>query len=406
METGRDKSIASKQCIILDLPPSCIEFCPSHPAYFVVGTYNLIKDDKQTTEMTETERTDSPASQKPQNRNGSLMVFRYEDGAIHHVQTVPHPSAILDLHFCPLPGKHDILAVVSSTGTLAIFQLDPEAGDAEPLKELATSRISDVSEDVLFLSGVWSLKEPASVGITTSTGEVRIVRLDGGWNIIGDDADAVISHTLEAWTVAFSPDDDDGKGTNEADHKPFIVFSGGDDSALRYASCVEGDDPVSAQYPPLKIDCHDAGVTAILPIATRLADGSRILVTGSYDDTIRVLAVQPPHETYGMRKFKRLAEMNLGGGVWRLKLINVQESTGTCRIRVLASCMHAGARVVELLGPLDGGDWDVRVLAQFEEHKSMNYGGDFVPGSGDGRLICASTSFYDKLLCLWEVELR
>lgn len=319
---------------------------------------------------------------------------------------MPHPSAILDLHFCSLPGKHDILAVVSSTGTLAIFQLNPEADDAKPLRELATSRISDVPEDVLFLSGVWNPKEPASLGITTSTGDVRIVRLDESWHIIDDSAEAVISHTLEAWTVAFSPHDDGSEGKDGAGHKPSMVFSGGDDSALRYASCVEEDGQVSAQYPPLKINCHDAGVTAILPVATRLADGSRILVTGSYDDTIRVLAVQPPHETYGIRKFKLLAETNLGGGVWRLKLINERESAGNCRIRVLASCMHAGARVVELLGPLDGEDWGIHIVAQFEKHKSMNYGSDFVPDPKDGRLVCASTSFYDKLLCLWEAKLR
>lgn len=79
MEKGLDKGIAPKQCVILDLPPSCIEFCPSHPAYFVVGTYNLIKDDDPTTEAG---RTDPTAPQKPQNRDGSLMVFRLEDGVV------------------------------------------------------------------------------------------------------------------------------------------------------------------------------------------------------------------------------------------------------------------------------------------------------------------------------------
>jgi hypothetical protein len=32
------KSLAST---VLDLPPSCLEFSPLHPDYFVVGTYNL-----------------------------------------------------------------------------------------------------------------------------------------------------------------------------------------------------------------------------------------------------------------------------------------------------------------------------------------------------------------------------
>lgn len=326
-----------------------------------------------------------------------------------HIQTVSHPSAILDLHFCPLPGKQDILAVASSTGTLSIFQLDPIADTEEPLKHLATSRISDVPEGVLFLSGVWSPVDTASLAITTSTGEVRVVRLDDLWRIIEDDAEAVITHSLEAWTVAFSPREEK-KGP--ADGSAFVIYSGGDDSALRYASCVndeigdgETKSVATTQYPPLNISGHGAGVTAILPVPIRLVDGSWIVVTGSYDDTIRVLAVQPPHETYGMRKFKRLAEENLGGGVWRLKSIDLKEEDGHCRLRVLASCMHAGARVVELKGPLDGDGWEVKVLARFEEHRSMNYGSDYIPCLTEGRLSCVSTSFYDKLMCLWETSL-
>ncbi|OLN94281.1 Diphthine methyltransferase [Colletotrichum chlorophyti] len=400
--------IASKQSIVLDLPPSCVEFCLSHPTYFVVGTYNLVKDEEP---AGDSENTNSSAK-RPQNRNGSLALFQLTNGTIRHVQTVSHPSALLDLHFCPLSSNQDILAVVSSTGTLSIFRLDPVADALEPLKHLATSRIPDVPDGVLFLSGVWGLNEIPSIAVTTSAGEVRIVRLDDSWQIIEDNSEAVIAHTLEAWTVAFSPNEEIGSRANASQQTPFVVYSGGDDSTLRYTSCgySSGEDSrdevgVEALYPPLKIDGHGAGVTAILPISVKLADGSRLLVTGCYDDTIRVIAVQPPHETYGLRKFKSMGEKNLGGGVWRLKLIDVQKNDGRCRVRVLASCMHAGARVVALEGPLDGEEWVVSVLARFEEHKSMNYGSDTVPGFEDGRLVCVSTSFYDKLLCLWEVEL-
>ena len=66
--------------------------------------------------------------------------------------------------------------------------------------------------------------------------------------------------------------------------------------------------------------------------------------------------------------------------------------------------MHAGARLVDL-EVKNEQDWTCKVLARFEEHKSMNYGSDFVRDSqaGDG-LRCVSTSFYDKLLCLWRYE--
>lgn len=66
--------------------------------------------------------------------------------------------------------------------------------------------------------------------------------------------------------------------------------------------------------------------------------------------------------------------------------------------------MHAGARIVEIRKDGDG-QWQIEVLAKFEEHKSMNYGSDVQPGAGTLKTII-STSFYDKLLCLWRYELR
>lgn len=56
------------------------------------------------------------------------------------------------------------------------------------------------------------------------------------------------------------------------------------------------------------------------------------------------------------------------------------------------------------------------MLAKFEEHKSMNYGSDVQPlltgVGGDGgveggaeqqheKRVIVSTSFYDKLMCVW-----
>ena len=70
---------------------------------------------------------------------------------------------------------------------------------------------------------------------------------------------------------------------------------------------------------------------------------------------------------------------------------------------MLASCMHAGARIVELQRDTEG-QWQIDVLARFEEHKSMNYGSDVQPGDGKVKKI-VSTSFYDKLLCLWSYGL-
>ena len=67
---------------------------------------------------------------------------------------------------------------------------------------------------------------------------------------------------------------------------------------------------------------------------------------------------------------------------------------------ILASCMHAGTRVVRLCK--GGKAWEFEVLARFEDHRSMNYGADVQPGSMAAGKMIVSISFYDKLMCLWK----
>jgi diphthamide biosynthesis protein 7 len=110
------------------------------------------------------------------------------------------------------------------------------------------------------------------------------------------------SHSLEPWTLAFSPD---------TSH----IFSGGDDAVLQsmqvsYGSGSDGDDSPSSTTLWSDRKTHEAGVTAILPLANDL------LITGSYDDNIRLVSAPP----VGRRQV--LAELNLEGGVWRLRMLN------------------------------------------------------------------------------------
>lgn len=69
--------------------------------------------------------------------------------------------------------------------------------------------------------------------------------------------------------------------------------------------------------------------------------------------------------------------------------------------------MHAGSRVLRLQNGEDDGTWHFDIIAQFTEHQSMNYGCDVQPSQGEeGRMrTVVSTSFYDKLLCVWKVDL-
>ncbi|KAI0517713.1 WD40-repeat-containing domain protein [Xylaria bambusicola] len=425
------RTIASSRCLFLDLPPSCIEFCPAHPKYFVVGTYNLEKEEATAVrEDGMLDDEDEPeAVRKPQSRNGSLVVFQLVGDAydISHIQTLSYPSALLDLRFHPHQDKHDVLATVSSTGTLSFFRLLPSERSSTPLIKLITHKPLGNDENVLFLSCAWHPNLPYLLAVTTSDYQVHILNIDDAWNAHQISSSPVITHTLEAWTVAFSPclinSVDAISDIKPGDSRGFALYSGGDDSKLLTTTCFykeelgddaeSNSDAMTAPYPIVAIKGHTAGVTAILPLSLTLVDGSGVLVTGSYDDCIRVYSIHSQIGGVMIRPPQLLTEENLGGGVWRLKLVNLEkpsiETTGSqvqWSALILASCMYAGTRILELRGDYSGS-CQISILGRFEEHKSMNYGSDFQPGTehGGGTLHCVSTSFYDQLLCLWEFDL-
>jgi len=81
-----------------------------------------------------------------------------------------------------------------------------------------------------------------------------------------------------------------------------------------------------------------------------------ILLTGGYDGYVRVYAPfwsLPPGGSPELARGKTLTELEIGGGVWKVKLMGfktVRHGPGdiSLRYRVLASCMHAGARVLDV----------------------------------------------------------
>lgn len=304
-------------------------------------------------------------------------------------------------------------AAVSSTATLAMFRFSPEADEGPPLKHLRTMDLTAMTggnyelvsgSELLFLSFCWHPSKSDIIAISTSAGHVHLVDLGGAGGQWTLHTEPVLTHSLEAWCVAISP------SLNPPDHAGgdvFTLLSGGDDSVLRYKTCTDRTTAEATQsnytfddFSPTIKRVHDAGVTAILPLGLK-DDVSELVVTGSYDDHIRLFSLASGGWSGATKK---LAESNLGGGVWRLKLISLShDQTGdhSWRAAILVSCMHAGARVVEL-SENSSGAYEFRVLASFVEHKSMNYGSDFRTDQ-KGNLVVVSTSFYDKLLCLWEV---
>ncbi len=329
------------------------------------------------------------------------------------MQTEIQPSAILDLHFQAAGTKEHICGAVSSTATLALFSFSPDQSASRPLTLLRTVRLPAVGDDVLFLSFAWHPSIEDLVALTTSTGHVHLLKLgaDGEHDAIAPNP--ILVHSLETWCVALAPSVSPHETLDleglMGDGATFMMLSGGDDSMLRYTTCVlstqacseESELGVDVPFPAVQMRGHDAGVTAILPLPLT-NEGSELVVTGSYDDHIRLFSVAPLERTHGIRTTRKLAERNLGGGVWRLKLVEIATGDGGFKARILASCMHAGARLLELT-KTSVDEYHIAIIARFEEHKSMNYGSDVQPGA-KGTLRCVSTSFYDRLLCYWETK--
>lgn len=215
------------------------------------------------------------------------------------ISTTPTPYALLDLHFSP----HDpsLLAVAGSTGCLQLFRLSSATSPTPSLDPLATYQYFDPA--ILALSLAWHPVDAHKLGVTASDGGVYVVSTD----VEGDEARGtgkqVLEHELEAWTSIFS-------------HDGSALYSGGDDASLRSSTLeVSEEQQQDDEFTPIQWQdrrSHQAGVTAILPLASE----ENILITGSYDDNIRVL-----HAPLVGRK-QILAEENLEAGVWRLKLLH------------------------------------------------------------------------------------
>lgn len=259
--------------------------------------------------------------------------------------------------------------------------------------------------DILVLSFAWVAcfsypTDDPRIAVSLSNGNVAIIALSNNFQSHQIQWQSNV-HPLEAWTVAYSP--------RTLEDLPCFLYSGGDDSALSIRKLVRHDTTLS--YDPVARDfkSHGAGVTAILPLPIAQDTDGDFLLTGSYDEYLRV------YDT--VNRPQVLAEEKLGGGVWRLKLISFSEprkpsagrnaTISEVSATVLASCMHAGVRVLRVSRDAEG-HWSIKVLAKFEEHESMNYASDVQPFSrtADGDetdgITCISTSFYDRKLCVWK----
>lgn len=248
-----------------------------------------------------------------------------------------------------------MLAVATSTGILAFYRLQQQ----QEQPKLVLSHVQHITDDdtTLVLSLTWHPVRPGVLGLTLSDGRVCVCTSMGTSSGSGsgsteeDDTaagiwsqDAAVSlqdvheHELEAWMMNFTPEslnvlsggddmvlqcshvaDDDGDDDDESE----------EDAEQEEEAEVEDEQHVLQKKPNRKNKnnllwqnrkLHHAGITAILPLSETL------VITGSYDDHIRLLQLP---KIPGDTRPKLLAELNLGGGVWRLKLLTTGRASSS-----------------------------------------------------------------------------
>lgn len=282
----------------------------------------------------------------------NFLFSQFSDPNSTEIQSLATDFAILDIQWTPhseLVGG-DLLAVATSTGILAFYRLQQQ----QEQPKLVLSHVQHITDDdtTLVLSLTWHPVRPGVLGLTLSDRRVCVCTStsmgtssgSGSGSTEEDDTaaglwsqDAAVSlqdvheHELEAWMMTFTPES-------------LNVLSGGDDMVLQCSHVADDDDESEAEEEEQKEDqvedeqhvqktnknkttllwqnrkLHHAGITAILPLSETL------VITGSYDDHIRLLQLpQIPGDT----RPKLLAELNLGGGVWRLKLLTTGRASSS-----------------------------------------------------------------------------
>jgi diphthamide biosynthesis protein 7 len=318
--------------------------------------------------------------------------------------------------------------VVTNTGNISIFKFFKNERRMSRFEHIATHHLID-AQITYFEWYPYGEGNPPLFAATLHTGKLLLARFeDWGFSrveILDDNEETLMSthgHEESAWCCAWS-------SPTSASPTPGVsgrtLFSGGDDCKLLLFSMPtapilpHSSVGINTDYDALDsgrrvFKPHDSGVTFILPLPVSNSDVACILLTGGYDDYVRV------YTTYDFRtntqtytKPKVLAELNLGGGVWRLKFLHDYEkprkqndASQPARFTILASCAWAGARILEVEGTLTG-EWTIKLVGSVTIHQSMCYASDVQPLENEDNAtqqprICVSSSFYDKLLCLWK----
>jgi len=272
-------------------------------------------------------------------------------------------SGVLDLRWVPTSGAlvstedHKIVTA-QADGTVQWIRY---SGGVKPSLRVDAKVQGPGDASALTLS-VDVSQDGARVACSGSDGSIRMLDIgQAGPRAIYTQHHA---HSLEAWCASLDPSD------------IALLYSTGDDGAF-----LAWDLRQSGKQPVMRTEkAHGAvGVTTIIA-----GPDPQTLLSGGYDDKLRVWDRRVNQNPI------LVAELGLGGGVWRIKPHPTQPS------HVLVPCMYDGAKVVNWRRP--------ECIVEYPGHQSIVYGGCWVPTTNTSSLA-VSISFYDHSLQVWKLDI-
>lgn len=328
-----------------------VEWCPVSPFrnLLVCGTYQL--------------------NEATKDRFGRLYLLKVSTSSLHVVQQLDI-AAIPDCKWCPISVSGKILLAVATTaGQIIVYELKTaDCDESVQLVLLCETNLKRESE-LLALSVSWYANDCSDdplLSASDSCGCVTVLQLTSISLSIKHNWKA---HSYETWTATFNV------------FNPSIVYTGGDDSVLTVY------DTKAGIHVARITSAHDSGVTSLLSSPK----SSNLFLSGSYDENVRF---------WDSKYLKSPVEVvNVGGGVWRLKLQPHSNSL------LLTACMNGGTKIVDTE--------DKGVVSEYYGHNSIVYGADWCHFSSydiSGQCpdlvhkhyscLIATCSFYDHRLCL------
>ncbi|EJS44692.1 YBR246W [Saccharomyces arboricola H-6] len=371
------------------LPPCCLRIFKNK--VILVGTYDLEKSTGY--------------------RSGSLDAFTMNLEPLCSYNTY---GAILDLKLSPFDDT--LICTAHSTGNIMLWRIIYEEDSEHGIEKVEISEIANLQlfdEDVLIASCHFSPLDSKQLVVTNTVGEAAVIdirrqaaqftasaleqtysRLDkidyqvqgGTQKVIHVEPEPLLkTHDLECWTAEIGS------------LQPFqdVLFTGGDDSTIM------AHDLRSKELVWNNNRIHEAGVVGIKCSQPSFRNNRPTsIITGSYDDNIRLLDLRMMGESIFPGKNVPVVsklEYNLGGGVWRFvePPTEISSPSRDDTDRLLVCCMYDGAKVVTMD---EKSDEYFQVQHYLKKgHNSMCYGGDW------SNSLTATCSFYDKSLQTWTV---